>query len=59
MEGYEGSWDDYRGIPMYESGACVNGVVFDPYEALASIVVVLQTGTEGMFQTQPGRDKNR
>jgi phage repressor protein C with HTH and peptisase S24 domain len=42
--------DDYRGIPLYESGrlsAGVNGVIFDPYEPPASMVVVYKPELEG------------
>lgn len=45
-----GSADDYRGIPLYESGrlaAGVNGIEFDPYEAPASVVVVYKPELQG------------
>ena len=42
--------DDYRGIPLYESGklaAAINGVTFDPYETPASMVVVYKPEHRG------------
>jgi len=48
-----GTADDYRGIPLYESGrlaAGVNGVTFDPYESPASMVVVYKPELQGCFK---------
>lgn len=45
-----GTADDYRGIPLYESGklaAGVNGVEFDPYESPVSMVVVYKPELKG------------
>jgi len=45
-----GAADDYRGIPLYESGklaAGVNGVEFDPYESPVSMVVVYKPELKG------------
>lgn len=45
-----GMADNYRGIPLYESGrlaAGVNGVAFDPYESPVSMVVVYKPELKG------------
>lgn len=45
-----GTADDYRGIPLYESGrlaAGPNGMAFDPYEEPSSIVVVYRPELQG------------
>ncbi len=45
-----GTADDYRGIPLYESGrlaAGTNGMAFDPYDEPSSIVVVYRKELQG------------
>ena len=45
--------DNYRGIPLYESGklaAGMNGVEFDPYESPVSMVVVYKPELKGCFR---------
>ncbi len=46
----EGRTEDYRGVPLYESGRLatgVKGLVFDPYEEPASTVVIYRLELKG------------
>jgi len=48
-----GAADNFRGIPLYESGklaAGVSGVEFDPYESPVSMVVVYKPELKGCFR---------